>query len=592
VFNFGDSVTFDDTGAANSAINLTNTFLSAPTVTVNSSSEYDFNGSGSFAGLGMLRYIGTGQLHLNNANTYSGGTLISNASAFVVLANYAGLGQGPVTNALAGAQMELTQSGGANTGINGDIVLQDDFTMLYDKNSSFGAVLFGNLSGTAGKTLTIVHNNNSPTDSRVRAAGTNTVCNLNINLQDATTIFASYQATGNQIYNGLIYGAGSFMMKGTTTYLNNTNTYSGPTIPATGAIGLGVNSIGSPVTAGPVGIGPLSLAVDSTSGTTGNGQIFASGGPRTLGNDIQYPTGSNNLTLTIGGTNALTLSGSWDLAGKDGATIFTNRIVQVTNTALTTVSGVISESTAGFGLQKTGNGTLVLSQTESYTGPTAISNGTLRVSGQIGSGAVTVGTNAVLGGNGTVTGPVTVLPTGAVAPGASIGTLTITNDLILGGNLNIEVNRSASPSSDKLVVSGALTNSGAGTLTVSNLGSALLANDSFTIFNKPLTNGSALTVTGGGVNWTNKLAVDGTIAVLSVIPTTATNITFAYSGTNLTLSWPATYTGWALQSQTNPVTKGLSTNWVTIPGSTATNRLVMPIGITNGSVFYRMSLLP
>jgi hypothetical protein len=36
------------------------------------------------------------------------------------------------------------------------------------------------------------------------------------------------------------------------------------------------------------------------------------------------------------------------------------------------------------------------------------------------------------------------------------------------------------------------------------------------------------------------------------------------------------------------VTVGLSTNWATLAGSSLTNQFVMPIGTTNGSVFFRM----
>ena len=49
---------------------------------------------------------------------------------------------------------------------------------------------------------------------------------------------------------------------------------------------------------------------------------------------------------------------------------------------------------------------------------------------------------------------------GTLSPGASLGTLTINSNLTLAGNLFIEVNKSASPSNDVVVVSGTLTNAG------------------------------------------------------------------------------------------------------------------------------------
>ena len=594
VFNFGDNVTFDDTGIANGAVSLAGNFLSAGTVTVNASlgNDYVFSGSGNFAGPGRLLYIGGGHLSLNNANSYSGGTLISNTTAYLVLNNYNGLGTGPVTLGMAGGQMELANSGNATTGINGDIIVQDDFTIMYDANSAFGAVFLGNLAGTPGKTLTLTHNNSSPTTSRVRVYGGNTHFAANIVINNPETTFASYQTSGTQTYDGVISGTGAFMQKGTTTYLNAANTYSGATIPATGAIGLGTNSVGSTPDSGPIGTGPLYLTIDSTSGTTGNGMLFASGGPRTIANSIQYPTATNNLTLVLGGTNALTFTGPITLNGNDANGTNTIRIFQVTNEALTTFSGVISDSGAGFGLVKTGNGILALNNIETYSGPTTISNGTLQLNGQLAGGAVAVATNSVLGGTGSIGGPVTVQPGGAIAPGDSIGTLTINNDLTIAGNLTIEVNKSASPASDQIVVSGALNNSGTGTVTVTNLGPALAKNDSFTLFSKPLTNGGAMTVTGGGVGitWTNKLAIDGSISVLSVASTTPTNLSYSISGGNIVLSWPTGYTGWTIEAQTNAPGKGLTTNWVRIPISSGVNQLTIPIAQTNGSVFFRMVL--
>jgi len=72
------------------------------------------------------------------------------------------------------------------------------------------------------------------------------------------------------------------------------------------------------------------------------------------------------------------------------------------------------------------------------------------------------------------------------------------------------------------------------------------------------------------------------------VNTNPTNIVFSTAGGNLTLSWPLDHTGWRLLSQTNTLSVGINTNWVTVAGSTATNQVVIPINITNGSVFYRL----
>ena len=580
-FNYGDSVTFP-LGGSPSGVTLTGSYLSASSVTVNG--NYAFTGTGSFAGPGKLIYTGGTFLDLGNANTYSGGTLINNASALLYLRNLNALGTGPVTNAAAGSVLEVIPTGSATVGINGDIVVQNDFTIQFDGGGTFSGVLLGNLSGTATKILTINANPiNTTTNQRVRVYGTATTYNGDLVLNSSVISLALYNSTGTQTYNGVISGPGAIIHRGNgLAILNGQNTYSGGTTPTiVGGIGFGSDDNG---TVGCIGSGPLLLAPETTA-ATGTGQVFASGGARTIANPIQYPNGTNNLTLQIGGANNLTFTGPYTLNGTDLLGTPGSRTLLVTNTGLTTIAGVISDAGQGWGLIKTGNGVLALSNTETYTGPTAISNGTLRVNGALAAGAVTVVTNATLAGTGTIGGPVTIANGGILAPGNSIGTLTVNNNLSLAGNLSIEVNTSAGTTSDKTVVSGTLANSGTGTVTVTNLGPALVAGNTFTLFNKAITGGNTLTVTGAGVNWTNKLAIDGTIAVLSSIPTTPTNMTASVSGSVLTLGWPSSYIGWSVQSNSISLT---STNWVKVPNSETNNQLVITVNPTKTNVFYRL----
>ncbi|MGH8024200.1 MAG: beta strand repeat-containing protein, partial [Limisphaerales bacterium] len=498
VFNYGDPVTFNDVGGGG-FVNLSNNYLSAASVTVSGGSFYVFQGPGSIAGPGPLNYIGSGRLTLDANNTYSGGTLISNATAYVLLDTYSGLGVGPVTFGLAGGQMEIAPAGTASSGIAGNVNIADDFTILADNDSSFGAVFLGDLSGTAGKTLSFVAGPGNPDTNifRIRAYGDATVCDANLDLA-ANALFAAYSSSGSQTYNGVISDAGAFMEKGTVTYLDGANTYSGGTTPAQGSIGLGISSVGSPgsVSSGPIGTGPLLLAPDSTTSVTGNGQIFASAPDITVGNAIQYPTGTNNLTLEIGGANNLTLSGPFTLQGNDGVTSgkFTSRTLEVTNSALTTISGVISDGGLNYGLNISGSGVLALSATETYTGPTAITNATVLVNGQIGSGAVTVANNGGLGGDGVITGPVSIND-GTLTPGnQAIGTLTINNSLTLGAasTNRIAVNGAAQTESEVVANSVAY----GGTLIATNLAGSLSVGDTFTIYQAGSESGNFSAVQG------------------------------------------------------------------------------------------------
>jgi fibronectin-binding autotransporter adhesin len=174
-----------------------------------------------------------------------------------------------------------------------------------------------------------------------------------------------------------------------------------------------------------------------------------------------------------------------------------------------------------------------------------------------------VNSSGTLGGSGTIGGAVTVAAGGALSPGASVGTLTLGGDLILSGDLLIEVNKSLAPVNDVISVAGALTNVGVGTVTVTNIGwMALRAGDRFQIFNKPLSNGQALTVaSAGGVVWTNKLNADGSIAVVSAPPTVmATNLTIRAVGSTALLGGSgAPNSVYAILTSTNVTTPMV--NW-------------------------------
>jgi hypothetical protein len=110
--------------------------------------------------------------------------------------------------------------------------------------------------------------------------------------------------------------------------------------------------------------------------------------------------------------------------------------------------------------------------------------------------------------------------------------------------------------------------------------------DTFTLFNKALANGNAMSVIGGQVVWTNKLAINGTISVAAPVATTPTNISYSLSGNSLTLSWPGNYIGWSLQS--NIVGVASSTNWFTVPNSSTATQFVITINPARRNVFYRL----
>ncbi|MCO5053914.1 MAG: PA14 domain-containing protein [Verrucomicrobiae bacterium] len=243
-------------------------------------------------------------------------------------------------------------------------------------------------------------------------------------------------------------------------------------------------------------------------------------------------------------------------------------------------------------LLKTGVGTMTLTANNTYTGGTLVNEGALQVNGIIAAGgAVTVQSAATLSGGGIINAPVIINPGGHLAPGATLGLLTINNNLTLNGNLVIEVNTASTPTNDWASVSGTLTSTTAGTVFVTNLGPALVAGQSFKLFNQPLVNGEAFAIQpppGDNLIWTNRLAVDGTIAITSLVATDPVNLTSTFNANELILTWPADHTGWRLQVQTNALAQGLSDNWVDVPDSSTTNWFTIPVDPSVGTVFYRL----
>ena len=74
---------------------------------------------------------------------------------------------------------------------------------------------------------------------------------------------------------------------------------------------------------------------------------------------------------------------------------------------------------------------------------------------------------------------------------------------------------------------------------MTNLGPALAVGNKFTLFNGPLVNGGALTITGGGMNWSNNLALDGSISAVSIVvvqPSAPAIASASLSGGNLIIS--------------------------------------------------------
>jgi autotransporter-associated beta strand protein len=275
--------------------------------------------------------------------------------------------------------------------------------------------------------------------------------------------------------------------------------------------------------------------------------------------------GGPNTTLGGRDTNSATLptTSTYNIGANGNSTTFSGKIADGISDSVTVI--------------KSGTGSLFLNGNSTYTGSTTVSNG-------------------VLGGTGSIASALTVVPGGTLSEGASIGTFTVNNNVLLGGAVLMKLNQ-ANPgkTNDLLVVTGTLT--GGGTLTVTNAGPVLTNGATFTLFSKPVSGFANITLPTAGLGtyvWTTNLAVNGSITLVSggVVPytvnQTSTNIVTTVTNGTLTLTWPADHIGWRLQVQTNPLTVGFYTNWYTVTGSSTTDSVNAVMNPAIGSVFYRL----
>jgi fibronectin-binding autotransporter adhesin len=384
----------------------------------NTTKDYTFSGTGSISGIGGLTKNGAGKLSVNLANTFTGpvvvneGTLSVNAVADNGVASALGAGtQLTLGTATANGTLQFT---GAVGSTNRNVTLNAGGGTM-DVFEPFGVLtLSGPVSGTgnlvkSGAGSLAVTGIIDTTASVIVNDGTLTLSRLN-----------TY--TGGTVVNGgslvLTFGGIAGAIRGELT-IN-----AGGTVrdSVKDALGYGANRVST-----------LNIRGGTYTHTSANNITLWGMNVNMTGGLLESPDAGSTIDVGTGADAANVPTVINTFASPNSATIAGNGVnLRQPNTLITVADGaaaadlVISAPIVQgvvAGITKAGPGTLRLTATNTYVGPTNVQEGALVVAGSLTGSAITVNPSAVLGGGGTV-GTVTVLDNGIVAPGEGIGTLT------------------------------------------------------------------------------------------------------------------------------------------------------------------------
>ncbi|EAQ7143151.1 autotransporter outer membrane beta-barrel domain-containing protein [Salmonella enterica] len=317
------------------------------TLELNTGGDFD----NAISGSGKVEKSGDDALTLSGANTYTGGTLISDGT--LVASNVEALGTGDVTD---NAVLELNTGGDFDNAISG--------SGQVEKSGDGTLTLSGSNTYTGGTTI----NDGTLIATSVDALGSGDVTDdATLELNTGGTFDNAIGGSGNVVKSG----ADTLTLSGSNSYTGGT-TISGGTLVASNVEALGTGDVTNNATL------ELNTGGDFINNIGGTGRVEKSGDDTlTLSGSNTYTGGTliNGGTLVASNVEAL---GTGDVT--DNATLELN------------TGGTFDNAISGSGqVVKSGDETLTLSGTNSYTGGTTISGGTLVATNveALGSGDVT-----------------------------------------------------------------------------------------------------------------------------------------------------------------------------------------------------------
>jgi|TARA_B110000881_G_scaffold85617_1_gene75056 hypothetical protein len=235
--------------------------------------------------------------------------------------------------------------------------------------------------------------------------------------------------------------------------------------------------------------------------------------------------------LTVHGNGQLRLQTDQSWVTSPEAKLTVDTAINLNGKTLTVAAQnkvIISGNINGAGgLKVRDSGTLTLNDGE-YSGSTVVENGSLEITGTLTRSEILVDKGGTLGGTGYIGGNTVIATNAKLSPGpeSTLGSLTFIASLTLNGDLQVAVDPDHLPNCDQVHVNGALEvkvlgieGGNTGTVMVANIGGSYAPGQVFQIFNRPLTNGQSKAIDpplpAPGLLWDNRLATDGSIAVIT-----------------------------------------------------------------------------
>jgi autotransporter-associated beta strand protein len=382
---------------------------------------------------------GTAGSWILNNNGVAGNNLILAGTTPGITVNALGTGKTATISAIIEGSAGLVKSGsgtltltGANTRTGMLTINAGTVNLTGGASAQLGARTASvTLADVAGATLDFTGVSGGKIIGSLSGGGTN-----GGNIVNTAGLYFGDGASGNFTYGGIISGTGFMSYGGTsgTQTLSGMNTYTGSTTISKGT--LSINSI-SNVNGGASSLGSVTSVTGGTitiGSTTTTGTLLYTGTGHSTDRVVNLGGSTGGATLDASGSGALVFTKAFTATGVGAKTL----TLTGDNTADNRIGGAIVNSSSGAtSLTKSGTGKWVLSGANTYTGGTTVSTGTLIVNNTsgsgTGSGSLLVSAGATLGGSGEIAGITTI--SGILAPGNSIGTLTVANDVTWNGSL-------------------------------------------------------------------------------------------------------------------------------------------------------------